>query len=142
METSEVRKRVRDTLERAKRAAAARRTIVDEAAREYDALLNSIAVPLFRQIANVLRADGHQFSVFTPAGGVRLTSDRSADDYVEVGFDTTGPRPQVLVRSRRGRGRRVVEMETPLGGGGPIRDISENDVLEFVLKEVELLISR
>ena len=47
MEISDVRKRVLETIARAKRAAAERRTRVDEAAREYEAFLNQIAVPMF-----------------------------------------------------------------------------------------------
>ena len=53
MEISDVKKRVFETIERAKRTAAERRTRADEAAREFDAFLNQIAVPLFRQIASV-----------------------------------------------------------------------------------------
>ena len=54
MEVSDVRKRVREAIERSKRTAAERRTRVDEAAGEYEAFLGRIAVPLFRQIAAVL----------------------------------------------------------------------------------------
>src|SRR5580693_8004534 len=104
MEVSEVRKRVREAIERAKRAAAERRTRIDEAAGEYEAFLERIAVPLFRQIAAVLRADGHMFTVFTPGGSVRLMSDRSSDEYIELSLDTTGSRPWVVGHSRRGRG--------------------------------------
>jgi hypothetical protein len=43
-----------------------RRTRSDEAAREFDAFLTQIAVPLFRQIAAVLKAEGRMFTVFTP----------------------------------------------------------------------------
>jgi hypothetical protein len=142
MEVSDVRKRVREAIERAKRAAAERRTRIDEAAGEYEAFLERIAVPLFRQIAAVLRADGHTFTVFTPGGSVRLMSDRSSDEYIELSLDTTGSRPWVVGHSRRGRGRRVIESEVPLGPGSPVRDLTEEDVLAFVLKELEPLVDR
>jgi hypothetical protein len=142
MEVSDVRKRVREAIERAKRAAAERRTRVDEAAGEYAAFLDRIAVPLFRQIAGVLRADGHRFTVFTPGGSVRLMSDRSGDDYIELALDTSGSHPRVVGHSSRGRGRRVIETEVPLGSGGPVRDLTEEDVLAFVLKELAPFVDR
>jgi hypothetical protein len=143
MQISEVRKRVLETLDRAKRTAVERRARMDEAGREYEVLLDRIAVPLFRQVANALRSEGHPFSVFTPGGSVRLASDRSAEDYIELTLDTTGPQPEVVGRSSRGRGRRVVEHERPIGvGGGPVRDVTEEDVLAFVTKELESLVER
>lgn len=142
MEVSDVRKRVREATDRARRAAAERRTRVDEAAGEYETFLDRIAVPLFRQIAAVLRADGHMFTVFTPGGSVRLMSDRSGDDYIELALDTTGSHPWVVGHSSRGRGRRVTETEVQLGSGGPVRDLTEEDVLAFVMKELEPFVDR
>jgi hypothetical protein len=142
MEISDVKKRVFETIERAKRTAAERRTRTEEAAREYDAFLNQIAVPLFRQIASVLKAESHMYTVFTPGGSVRLMSDRSGDDYIELTLDTTGPYPQVIGHASRGRGRRVTESERPLGHGGAVRDLTEEDVLGFVMKELEAFVER
>ena len=59
METSDVRKRLLATVDRARRAAADRRARADEASREYSVFLEQMAVPLFRQVANSLRADGY-----------------------------------------------------------------------------------
>ena len=72
MEISIVRKRVNDTIERAKRRAAERRVRVDEAGAMFGPFLETTAIPLFRQIAAVLRVDAHMFTVFTPSGSVRL----------------------------------------------------------------------
>jgi len=142
MEISDVRKRVRETLDRAKRTASERRTKTDEAAREYQTFLDAIAIPVFRQISTVLRAEGHQFSVFTPGGSVRLASDRSGDDYIELTLDTIGSEPRVIGHSKRSRGRRLNESEMPLGSGGPVRDLTEEEVLAFVLRELEPLVER
>ena len=68
MEISQVRRHVRETIERAKRAAVERRARTDEATGEFETFLTEIAIPLFRQIAGALRAERHMFSVFTPAG--------------------------------------------------------------------------
>ncbi len=142
MEISDVRRRVVETIERARRRAADRRTRNDEAAREYDAFLTETAVPVFKQVANVLRAEGFTFTVFTPGGGagaVRLMSDRSAEDYIELSLDTSGEAPVVSGHTGRSRGRRVIESEQAIG---PPAALSEHDVLSFVLKALEPLVER
>ena len=139
METSELRKRVNQTVERARRQAAERRAQSDEAGRAFETFLSATAVPLFRQIANVLRSDGYQFSVFTPSGSVRLMSDRTAEDFVELTLDTTGDTPQVVGHTSRSRGRRVTESERPIGSPGAL---TEESVLEFLAKELEPFVDR
>ena len=137
MEISEVRKRVREALDRAKRSAAERRSRTDEASRHYDVFLTTIAVPLFRQIANALRPEGYVFTVFTPGGSVRLMSDRSQEDYIELTLETSGADPHVLGHVSRARGRRVRESEVAIADGKPIAELTEDDVLEFVARELE-----
>lgn len=141
MEISDIRKRVRDRIERARRGASARRARLDEAAREYEAFLDAVAVPIVRQLANVLRAEGYLFTVMTPAGSVRLTSDKSGEDYLELALDTTGE-PQVVGRTSRGRGRRVIATERPVRPDTPVRDLTEEDVLAFLLEELEPFVER
>jgi hypothetical protein len=139
MEISAVRQRLNDTVERAKRRAAERRARADEAGRAYDRFLEHIAVPLFRQIANILRADGYLFNVFTPSGSVRLMSDRHAEDFIEILLDSAGDHPYVAGHTSRSRGRRVDESERELGDPATL---SEEDVLAFLLKELEPFVER
>jgi hypothetical protein len=139
MEISDIKRRVVETIDRARRRAAERRTRHDEAAREYEAFLDQTAVPVFKQVSNVLRAEGFAFTVFTPGGSVRLMSDRSTEDYIELGLDSSGDEPVVSGHTGRSRGRRVVESEQPIG---PPAALSENDVLSFVLKALEPLVER
>jgi hypothetical protein len=139
METSELRKRVNQTVERARRQAAERRAQSDEAGRAFETFLSATAVPLFRQIANVLRSDGYQFSVFTPSGSVRLMSERTAEDFIELTLDTTGDVPEVIGRTSRSRGRRVSENERAVGSPAAL---SENDLLDYLAKELEALVER
>lgn len=141
MEISEVRRHLSETIERAKRAAADRRTHVDEASREFVVFLEQVAVPLFRQVANVLRVQGYPFDVFTPGGSVRLMSEKNADDFIELTLDTTGEDPVVMGHSRRGRGRRVLESERPVAEG-PIRNLTEQQVLGYLLKELEPFVEK
>lgn len=136
METSEVRRRVVETIERAKRGAAERRTRSDEAAREYALFLDEIAVPMFRQLAGALKASGYPFAVFTPGGSVRLMSEKSSDDYVELTLDTSADEPMVMSHTHRARGRRVLESERPVAKG-PVRSVTEDHLLNFVMKELE-----
>jgi hypothetical protein len=139
METSDVRKRVNQTIERAKRQAAERRARGDDATRAFETFLSTIAVPLFRQVANILRSDGYLFNVFTPSGSVRLMSDRAAEDFIELSLDTSGDRPHVVGHASRSRGRRVLESERAIGEPG---ELTEEAVLEFVLKELEAFVER
>jgi NADPH:quinone reductase-like Zn-dependent oxidoreductase len=141
MEISLVRQRVLETMDYAKKSAAERRIRTDQAGREYDVFLDRVAIPLFRQVANVLRAEGYQFTVFTPGGSVRLTSDRAAEDYVEIALDTAGDQPRVIGHSSRARGRRVIESERPIAERTPA-ELTEEDVIAFVLKELEPFVER
>jgi hypothetical protein len=137
MEVSIVRNRVRALLDQSKRPAeerrAARRAQMDAAAREYETFLERNAVPLFKQLANVLRVEGYQFDVFTPGGSVRLMAPRGNDDYIELLLDTNGDAPKLLGRVSRSRAGNVSQTELVLNATADIADLTEEDVLSFVL---------
>lgn len=141
METAIVRKRVNETIELAKRESAERRSRVDEAQGDFARLLEDAAVPLFRQVAGSLKAAGFHFTVFTPSGSVRLMSDKTAEDFVELFLDVQGDRPLVMGRTSRSRGRRVVESEAAI-----VRDrvanVDEQDILDFVLTALKPFVER
>ena len=139
MEISLVRRRLTETIERAKKQAADRRGRGDAAARDFELFLQKIAVPLFRQIANALKADGYAFTVFTPSGSVRLMSDRAAEDYIELTLDAAANPPQVVGQISRTRGRRVIDAERPIGAPGTL---TEEQLLDFLLKELEAFVER
>jgi hypothetical protein len=139
MEIADVRKRIHSTIERAKQRAAERRARGDEAARAYSTFLDTIAVPMFRQVANVLKSEGYPFSVFTPSGSVRLMSDRTAEDFVELTLDTAGDAPHVVGHTSHSRGRRVTENERAVGNPDTL---SEADLLDFLVKELEAFVDR
>ena len=139
MEISLVRRRLTETIERAKKQAADRRGRGDAAARDFEVFLQKIAVPLFRQIANALKADGYAFTVFTPSGSVRLMSDRAAEDYIELTLDAAANPPHVVGQISRTRGRRVIDAERPIG---PPDALTEEQLLDFLLKELEAFVER
>ena len=110
---------------------------MDAATREYEMFLERIAVPLFKQVANVLRAENYQFDVFTPGGSVRLMAARGNDDYIELTLDTKGPAPKLLGRSSRSHGGNVTQAELVLNATADIGTLTDEDVLAFVLSELE-----
>lgn len=142
MEIADVRKRVLETIARGKAAARDRRSRNDAAAAEYARFLEAIAVPVCRQLANVLKAEGYAFTLATPGGGVSLASDRSGDEFVQLSLDTSGDRPLALCRTRRRQGGRVVESERPVNERGSIGAITESDLLGFLLRELEPFLAR
>jgi hypothetical protein len=141
METSVLRRRLTETIEAARRTAADRRARADEAARAYSQFLDTIAVPLFRQVANILKASGYSFTVFTPSGAVRLMSDKSSEDYIELTLDSFGDEPMVMGKSSRSRGRRVVESERAIAEQ-TVAHLTEEHVLQYLLKELEPFVER
>lgn len=141
METSTVRQRLRDTIERAKRRAADRRSANDRATRAFDTLLSTTIVPLTRQLASILKAEGYAFTVFTPSGAARFASDKNAEDFIEITLDTAGGAPRVVGRVSRSRGRRVVDAEHVIASGDP-EMITEEELLAFLLKELEAFVER
>jgi len=142
MEISEVRRRLRAAIERARREAGERRARTDAAARDYESFLSQRASPVFHQLAAALKAEGHPFKVFTPATSIRLTSDRSSEEFIEVSLDDTSDPPAVVGRTTRGRGRRMVSSERAIKDGASIADLTDEDVLAFLLEEIARLIER
>lgn len=139
MEISVVRKRLTETIERAKKQAADRRGRSDQASRDFEVFLQKVAVPLLRQVANALKADGYAFTVFTPSGSVRLMSDRSAEDYIELTLDTADDPPRVMGQISRTRGSRVIDAERAIGTPDAL---TEDQLLDFLLKELEAFVER
>ncbi len=141
MEISVLRKRLTDTIDEARRTATARRQRAEEASRAYGTFLDATAIPLFRQVANVLKASGYPFVVSTPSGAVRMMSEKTADDYIELSLDASGDEPIVLGTSRRSRGRRVVENERAIAELS-VAHLTEDHVLDYLLKELEPFVER
>ena len=142
MEISEVRRRLLATLEKARRESAERRARTDAAAGEYETFLAQRAAPVFHQFAAALKAEGHQFKIFTPASSIRLAAVRSPDDFIELSLDESSDPPAVVGRTTRGRGRKTTSSERALKDGAAIADLSDEDVLAFLLEEITRLLQR
>ena len=135
-DVAEVRKRIRAEVEKSRRDQAERRTRVAEATSAYETFLETAAIPVFRMFANVLKSEGLNFEVMTPAGGVRLQSERHRDDAIEMELDTTADPPQPLVTITRERGSRVVQSDRTVKGSSPLVQLTEDDVVEMLIEEM------
>ena len=94
---------------------------------------------LKESLAGILKAEGYAFSLFTPLGSVRLMSDRSTEDFIELSLDVSGEVPQVIGHASRSRGRRVIEEERAIGSPSTL---TEEALLDFLAKELEAFVER
>jgi len=142
VETSDVRRRLRGAIEQAKRRAADRRAVADEASRVWAERLPEAIVPAFQAVLNVLSGDGFKFSLSTPGEAARLSSDRSSAEFVEVALDTSRELPAVIVRSTRGRGSRTIESERVVAEGPEIAELTQDAVIGVLIEEIVPFIER
>ena len=133
MEVAHVRNRLRTAIDRARQEAQSRRQRVAEAEQEYAAFLK-MAEPILRQLMSALRAEGIAFTLFTPEQSLRLASDRSRVDFVELTLDTNAQPPEVVLRTSHARGSRTLEEERPLKAGASPADVSEDELLSRLLE--------
>ena len=142
MEIPDIRRRLRHALEQARRDSAERRARADLASTAYTAFLRDIATPVFRMFASVVKAEGHPFAIATPAGTVRLASERHADDFIEIWLDTSLDPPEVATRVSRMRGRDLTTKEGVLREGAPINGLTDEDVFALLLANIGALVER
>ena len=142
MEVSEVRRQLKRAIDNAKARAQQRRQHAADAERAYAEFLEQVATPTTRMVASALKAEGYLFTVSTPSGGLRLASDRGRDDYVEFVLDGAGDKPTVMGRIRQTRGSRTLEDERPIKAGAAPQEISDADVLAFLVTALEPWLER
>jgi hypothetical protein len=142
MEVADLRRRLRTAIDDARRRSVERRARVDEARQAWERLLPEMAVPTFHTMAGALTAEGHRFKVFTPGEAVRLSLERSAEEFVELSLDTERDEPALLLRSTRGRGRRIVSNERIVREGAQIGALTQEDLVAALLDELLPFIER
>lgn len=142
VEVSQVRKQLVSAIERSRLRAKERRQRVADTEQAYRLFLDAVAVPVVRQLAHALKAEGYPFTVSTPSGSVRLASDHGRDDYIEILLDTSGEVPQVVGRTSRARGSRTITSEQPVKAGILPSGISEDDVLGYLIGALEPWLER
>jgi len=142
MEVSHVNKRVTIAIERARASAQTRRQTAASAEKAYGVFLETLATPVTRQVANALKVAGIAFTLGTPGGGLRLAADRGRDDFIEFVLDASGEIPQAAGRISLSRGSRTVDEVVPVKPGTPIEELTEEDVLDFLVRALEPWLER
>jgi hypothetical protein len=142
LEVSNVSRRLKIAREAAKARAAVRRDDAAGAEKAYAAFLETVATPVVRQVANALKVEGLNFTVFTPQNGLRLAADRGRDDFIEVSLDRTGLTPEVVARVSCARGSRTLDETQAIKPGARPDEVTEEDVLEFLLRALEPWLER
>lgn len=132
MEVAHVRNRLRTAIDRARHDAQSRRQQITDAEQAYAAFLR-MADPVLRQLTSALRSEGIAFTLFTPEQSLRLASDRSRVDFVELTLDADARPPEVMLRTSYARGSRTLEEERPLKAGAAPGEISEEELLSHLL---------
>jgi hypothetical protein len=133
VETGHVSRRLKIAMESARAQAAERRTRDARTTASYDAFLENVAWPVAKQLANALKVEGLAFTLFTPAGGLRLSSDRNRDDFIELALERGAVDLQVVGHIRHARGSRTVAETVPLREGVIPESLTDEDVLSFLL---------
>ncbi|MDP6581798.1 MAG: hypothetical protein QF681_14175 [Vicinamibacterales bacterium] len=105
-EIAEVRQRVLATIERARQEASERRARSDVAEAQGRRFIEDTATPVARQVASVLKVEGFQYRLSTPAGSVRLVSATQHDDFIELAVDATQDPVTIMTRVSHARGKR------------------------------------
>jgi hypothetical protein len=142
MEVSDVRRRLRGAIEQAKRRAADRRSVADEASRVWAERLPDAVVPAFHAVQNALTGEGFRFSVSTPGETARLSTERSSAEFVEIALDTNRELPAVIMRSTRGRGSRTLASERIVAEGPEIAALTQATVVGVLIDELVPFIER
>jgi hypothetical protein len=142
IEISELRKQIKQTIDRARHAAGDRRQRQDAATREGQRALEEIVTPIFKMTAGVLRAEGFPFQLSTPAGAVRLASERSRDDFIEVALETDRDPVAFVGRVSRTWGRRVLASERIVREAPGLDGLSDDDIVRFLTTELQPFVER
>ena len=80
--------------------------------------------------------------MLTPGGAARLALERSPEEFIELALDTERDQPAVMLRSTRGRGRRMVSSERVAREGSTIATLTQEDVVGLLLDELVPFIER
>ncbi|HJN46231.1 MAG: hypothetical protein CL477_18245 [Acidobacteria bacterium] len=141
-EVAEVRQRVLATIERARREASERRARSDVAEAQGRRFIEDTATPVGRQVVSVLKVEGFQFRLSTPAGSLRLVSATNHDDCIELAVDATQDPVTIMTLVSHARGKRVSTTERPLADGVDVDQLTDEHVLSFLLEALTVFVER
>jgi hypothetical protein len=142
LDTVEVQRQLTHRLAELRKAATQRRDDVSRAREAFETVLDGELAPTVRQFVQVLKAQGFPFAVQTPAGAVRMTTERSADDFIEVALDVTRRPPAVVALRQYTRGRRLIDDERVVAEGEAIARLDAERILPILLDLIEPFVER
>jgi len=142
MDVSEVRRLVRDVIDRARHAGGERRARNDAANRIWVDVRDQVVVPACRQVTQVLRAEGYPFQVSTPGESVRVSSEKSPEDVIEFTLDTTGAVPALVCRVQYTRGREIRQDERVVAPGVPMAALTDEHVVALIVEVLPPFVER
>ena len=142
LETAEVRRQLTHRLAELRKAQAQRRTAADAARAAFDGVLEREIAPTVRQFAQALKAEGFTFSVQTPASTVRLVSDRSSDNVVDIVLELGGPQPTVRGSQRLHARPSATRGRADARAGDAIASLDGERVLAVLLDVIEPFVER
>lgn len=142
LEVAEVRRRVRLRIEALRHEAVQHRAHVDAANAAYGPWLEQVGVPLFRQFASALRAEGLLFRVLTPSGLVRIEAERSADDHLELVLDTERRPVAIVLRRSYTRGHHLYADERVVAEGIDYAHVTPTQVLDALIEDATPFLGR
>ena len=143
MEVSHVNKRLKIAMEQARARAQARRQRTAEAEQAYRGLSRDRSrrrSPGRWPTRSRWPASPSRWP--RRAAALRLSADRGRDDFIEFVLDTSGDEPQVVGRVRVTRGSRTIDETLPVKAGTAPEDLTEEDVLDFLLRALEPWLER
>ena len=142
LETGYIRKQVLHKIYEAKRIAVERRSLAADAGRDGAKVLDLIVAPVFKAVVAILKTEGYKFRVLTPPGVVRLVSEASSDEFIEVSLDVTREPPALIGCVSRQWGRRVLVDDIVIRKFPDIAKFSEQEALTFLLERVVPFVER
>lgn len=137
MDVADLRKRILREL--TPPASADRKAAADAARQGYERLLAGVIAPLLKQTSNILKAEGWLCEVHTPSESARLAFASSPETYIEFYLDSTPP-AHVIGRSSVRRKGGIDVQERIVGAGRAVEDLTEDDVLAYLLPELSLIL--
>ena len=143
MEPSVLRKRVKEAIEAARQAGAARRAATDTAARAWHTAIDSVVAPAWNQTIQVLRSEGYQLQLSMPGEMVRVSLEKTPQDGVELGLETGSQGPFLLLRVTRSRGRDVTSDErVAVAGTEAINGLDDEQACTLLLSALSPFFER
>ena len=104
-------------------------------------MLTEVAVPAFHVVASALTGEGYRFKVVTPGEAVRLMPERG-EEFIELALDGDREDPVLMLRTTRGRGRRMVSSERIFKNGPAMAEFTDEEVVAAVLHELIPFVER